>query len=205
MTKIVPGGLYAVLPDPQFRGCEKLTQATYTPAHEAEEPAEVTPLRDVNFAFMETRAKDDEFLHPTTIVHDEFSDLVPLNPEANENDQNRKVKGYPVSQGKGRKKNLSTLTLSHSVARVDEGVREKTRWYVTMPKTEPPSSSLSGIGNVPVSMSYVNRMANRAGKAVIWRNQHYAPVEWPNPYRNYGFRGEISVRYPRREVALDDL
>ena len=205
MTKIVPGGLYAVLPDPQFRGCEKLTQATYTPAHEAEEPAEVTPLRDVNFAFMETRAKDDEFLHPTTIVHDEFSDLVPLNPEANENDQNRKVKGYAVSQGKGRKKNLSTLTLSHSVARVDEGVREKTRWYVTMPKTEPPSSSLSGIGNVPVSMSYVNRMANRAGKAVIWRNQHYAPVEWPNPYRNYGFRGEISVRYPRREVALDDL
>jgi len=103
MTKIVPGGLYAaVLPDPLFRGCEKLTTATYTPAREAEEPAEVTPLRDVNFAFMETRAKDDEFLHPTTIVHDEFSDLVPLNPEANENDQNRKVKGLPGLAGEGR-------------------------------------------------------------------------------------------------------
>lgn len=205
MEKIVPGGLYAVLPDPLFRGCEKLTKATYTPAREADEPAEVTELRDVNFAFMETRSKDDEFLHPTTIVHDEFSDLVPLNPEANENDQNRKVKGYPVSQGKGRKKNLSTITLSHSVARVDEGIREKTRWFVTMPKTAPPSSSLSGIGNVPIDMNYVNRFADEVGKAVIWRNQNYAPIGWANPFRNYDFRGEISVRYPRREEALDAL
>ncbi len=202
MTKIVPGGLYAVLPDPLFRGCEKQTTATYTPAREADEPAEVTPLRDVNFAFMDTRAKDDEFLHSTTMVHDEFSDLVPLNPEADENDQNRKVKGYPVSQGKGRKKNLSTMTLSHSVARVDEGVREKTRWFVTMPKTPPPSSSLSGIGNVPIDKHYVNRMADRTGRAVIWRDQNYTPIEWANPYRSYEFRGEISVRYPRREEAL---
>ena len=205
MKKIVPGGLYAVLPDPLFRGCEKLTQATYTPAREADAPAEVTPLRDVNFAFMETRAKDDEFLHPTTIVHDEFSDLVPLNPEADENDQNAKVKGYPVSQGKGRKKNLSTLTLSHSVSRVDEGVREKTRWFVTMPKTAPPSSSLSGIGNVPIDMNYVNQFADRTGRAVIWRNRNYTPIEWTNPFRSYDFRGEISVRYPRREEALDAL
>jgi hypothetical protein len=205
MSKIVPGGLYAVLPDPLFRGCEKQTMTTYTPARDADEPAEVTPLRDVNFAFMDTRAKDDEFLHSTTIVLDEFSDLVPLNPEADENDQNRKVKGYPVSQGKGRKKNLSTMTLSHSVARVDEGVREKTRWFVTMPKTPPPSSSLSGIGNVPVDKNYVNQFADRTGRAVIWRDQNYAPIEWPNPYRNYEFRGEISVRYPRREEALDAL
>jgi hypothetical protein len=202
MTKIVPGGLYAVLPDPLFRGCEKQTTATYTPAREADEPAEVTPLRDVNFAFMDTRAKDDEFLHSTTMVHDEFSDLVPLNPEADENDQNRKVKGYPVSQGKGRKKNLSTMTLSHSVARVDEGVREKTRWFVTMPKTPPPSASLSGIGNVPIDKHYINRFADRTGRAVIWRDQNYTPIEWPNPYRNYEFRGEISVSYPRREEAL---
>ncbi|SMO92164.1 hypothetical protein [Halorubrum cibi] len=205
MTKIVPGGLYAVLPDPLFRGCEKQTTATYTPAREAEEPAEVTPLRDVNFAFMDTRAKDDEFLHSTTLVLDEFSDLVPLNPEADENDQNRKVKGYPVSQGKGRKKNLSTLTLSHSVSRVDEGVREKTRWFVTMPKTPPPGSSLSGIGNVPIDKHYVNRFADRTGRAVIWRDQNYTPIEWPNPYRSYRFRGEISVRYPRREEALDAM
>ena len=205
MSKIVPGGLYAVLPDPLFRGCEKQTMTTYTAARDADEPAEVTPLRDVNFAFMDTRAKDDEFLHSTTIVLDEFSDLVPLNPEADENDQNRKVKGYPVSQGKGRKKNLSTMTLSHSVARVDEGVREKTRWFVTMPKTPPPNSSLSGIGNVPVDKNYVNQFADRTGRAVIWRDQNYAPIEWPNPYRNYEFRGEISVRYPRREEALDAL
>ena len=202
MTKIVPGGLYAVLPDPLFRGCEKQTTATYTPAREADEPAEVTPLRDVNFAFMDTRAKDDEFLHSTTMVLDEFSDLVPLNPEADENDENRKVKGYPVSQGKGRKKNLSTMTLSHSVARVDEGVREKTRWFVTMPKTPPPSSSLSGIGNVPIDKHYVNRFADRTGRAVIWRDQNYTPIEWPNPYRSYTFRGEISVSYPNREEAL---
>ena len=205
MTKVVPGGLYAVLPDPLFRGCEKQTMATYTPARDADKPAEVTPLRDVNFAFMDTRAKDDEFLHPTTIVLDEFSDLVPLNPEADENDQNRKVKGYPVSQGKGRKKNLSTIPLSHSVSRVDEGVREKTRWFVTMPKTPPPSASLSGIGNVPIDKHYINRFADRTGRAVIWRDQNYTPVEWPNPYRNYRFRGEISVRYPRREEALDAL
>jgi len=127
---------------------------------------------------------------------------VPLNPEADENDENRKVKGYPVSQGKGRKKNLSTMTLSHSVARVDEGVREKTRWFVTMPKTPPPSASLSGIGNVPIDKHYINRFADRTGRAVIWRDQNYTPIEWPNPYRSYEFRGEISVSYPRREEAL---
>ncbi|TKX35039.1 hypothetical protein EXE51_16330 [Halorubrum sp. CGM5_25_10-8B] len=205
INKIVPGGLYAVLPDPLFRGCEKLTAATYTPAREAEELAEVTPLRDVAFAFLESRAKDDDFLHPTLMVNDEFSDLVPLNPEADENDLNRKVKRYPVAQGKARKKNFSTMTLSHSVARVDEGVREKTRWFVTMPNTPPPSSSLSGIGNVPIDKSYVNNFADEVGKGVIWRNQNYAPISWENPYRRYKFRGEISVSYPRREEALDEL
>jgi len=205
MTKIVPGGLYAVLPDPLFRGCEQLTRATYTPAREADEPAEVTPLRDVNFAFLETRAKDNEFLHPTTMINDEFSDLVPLNPEADENDTNRKVKGWPVAQGKARKKNLSMINLSHSIARCDEGPREKNRWFVTMPNTPPPASSLSGIGNVPINMSYINKFADRKGRAVIWRNDNFAPIQWPNPYRRYRFRGEISVSYPRREEALDAL
>ncbi|RLM53738.1 hypothetical protein DVK02_12910 [Halobellus sp. Atlit-31R] len=205
MTKIVPGGLYAVLPDPLFRGCEKLTRASYTPAREASDIAEVTPLRDASFAFLKTRAVDDEFLHPTLQVNDEFSDLVPLNPEADENDTNRKVKDYPVSLGKARKKNLSTINLSHSIARCDEGVREKNRWFVTMPNTPPPASSLSGVGNVPINMSYINKFVDRKGKAAIWRNRNYAPISWANPYRNYQFRGEISVRYPRREEAMDAL
>jgi len=205
MQKIVPGGLYAVLPDPLFRGCEKLTRATYTPAREASKPSEVTPLRDMNFAMLKTRAVDDEFLHPTVMINDEFSDLVPLNPEADDNDTARKVRDWPVSQGKARKKNLSMINLSHSIARCDEGVREKNRWFVTMPNTPPPSSSLSGVGNVPIDMSYVNMFADRKGKAVIWRNRNYVPISWTNPYRNYQFRGEISVRYPRREEALDGL
>ena len=205
MTKIVPGGLYAVLPDPLFRGCSQLTQATYTPAREADNPGEVTPLRDVNHAFLKTRAVDDEFLHPTLMVNDEFSDLVPLNPEADENDTNRKVKDYPKALGKARKKNLSTMNLSHSISRCDEGVREKNRWFVTMPNTPPPSSTLSGIGKVPIDMGYINKFVDRKGKAAIWRNQHYAPIEWPNPYRRYKFRGEISVRYPRREEALNAM
>jgi hypothetical protein len=205
MTRIVPGGLYAVLPDPQFRECEKLVGARFNTAWEAEEPAEVTPLRDNTFAMLETRAKDDEFLHPTTLVNDEFSDLVPLNPEADENDTAKKVKGYPVAQGKARKKNLSTLNMSHSVSRCDEGVREKNRWWVTMPNTPPPSSTLSGIGNVPINMSYINKVIDRKGKAAVWRNNNYAPISWPNVYRRYEFRGEISIRYPRREEALDAL
>lgn len=205
MTQIVPGGLYAVLPDPYFSGCERLTQATYTSAWEAENPGEVTPLRDVTFAFIKSRATDDEFLHPTLMVNDEFSDLVPLNPEANENDQNKKVKEYPIALGKARKKNLSTMNLSHSIARCDEGVREKNRWFVTMPNTPPPASSLSGIGNVPINMSYINSMVDRKGKAAIWRNRNYAPIQWANPYRRYSFRGEISVQYPRMEEALNAL
>jgi hypothetical protein len=203
MTKIVPGGLYAVLPDPLFRQCEKLCKATFTPAREAGEPAEVTPLRDNTFALLETRAKDDEFLHPTTLVNDEFSDLVPLNPEADENDTNRKVKNYPVAQGKARKKNLSTINLSHSIARCDEGVREKNRWFVTMPNTPAPSSTLSGIGSVPIKSDYTMRLSK--GEATIWRNQRFASISWPNPYRRYQFRGEISIRYPRREAALESL
>ena len=205
LEQVVPGGLYAVLPDPRFRGCEKLVKAAFTPARDAEEPAEVTPLRDFTFAMLETRAKDDEFLHPTTMINDEFSDLVPLNPEADENDTNQKVKGYPVAQGKARKKNLSTINLSHSISRCDEGVREKNRWFATMPKTAPPSSTLSGIGNVPIDMNYINKKIDETGKAAVWRNQHFAPIRWPNPYRTYEFRGEINIRYPRREEALDAL
>ncbi|MDG5775966.1 hypothetical protein VB773_14255 [Haloarculaceae archaeon H-GB2-1] len=203
MQQIVPGGLYAVLPDPLFRGCEKLTTATYTPAREAEEPAEVTPLRDNIFAMVTTRAKDDEFLHPTTAIIDEAGDLLPLNPEADENDTNRKVKEYPKVYGKARKKNFSALVLSHSVARIDEGVREKERWFVTMPNTPAPSSTLSGIGKVPIKSDYAMRLSK--GEAVVWRNQHFCEISWPNPYRRYEFRGEVSIRYPTREVALDAL
>lgn len=203
MTKIVPGGLYAVLPDPLFRGCEKLCKATFTPAREADEPAEATELRDNTFAMLETRAKDDEFLHPTTMINDEFSDLVPLNPEADENDTNRKVKNYPIAQGKARKKNLSIISLSHSIARCDEGVREKNRWFVTMPNTPAPSSTLSGIGSVPIKSDYSMRLSK--GEAVVWRNQRFASISWPNPYRRYQFRGEISISYPRREAALEAL
>ncbi|WP_436924931.1 hypothetical protein [Halosimplex amylolyticum] len=203
MRQLVPGGLYGVLPDPRFRGCEKLCQATFTPAREAGEPAEVTPLRDNIFAMVESRAKDDEFLHPTTAVLDEMGDLLPLNPEADENDQARKVKDHPKAYGKARKKNFSTIRLSHSIARVDEGTREKNRWFVTMPNTPAPSSSLSGIGNVPIKSDYANRLSK--GEAVVWRNQHFAEISWPNPYRRYEFRGEINIRYPNREEALDDL
>ncbi len=74
-----------------------------------------------------------------------------------------------------------------------------------MPNTPPPSSTLSGIGKVPIDMGYINAKIDRKGKAAIWRNRHYAPIEWPNPYRNYRFRGEISVRYPKREEALNAM
>jgi len=100
MTKIVPGGLYAVLPDPLFRGCEKQT-TTYTPAREAEEPAEVTPLRDVNFAFMDTRAKDDEFLHPTAMVHDEFSGPRAAEPGGRRERREPESEGVPGLAGEG--------------------------------------------------------------------------------------------------------
>lgn len=205
MGKIVPGGLYAVLPDPLFRGCERQVGAAFTPAREAGEPKQVTPLRDFSHAVLSSRATDDEFLHPTTMVNDEYSDLVPLNPENDENDTHAKVKEWPVNMGKGRKKNLSHINLSHSIGRCDEGPREKNRWWVTMPKTPPPSSTLSGIGNVPIDSGYIDRFAPRKGTAAIWRDRHYAPISWINPYRSYRFRGEISVTYPRREAAMEAL
>jgi len=213
LQQVVPGGLYAILPDPLFRGCEKLCRAAFNPAREAEEPAEVTPLRDNIFALLESRAKDDEFLHPTVLIADEFGDLVPLNPENDESDTNTKVKEYPKALGKARKKNLSVISLSHSIARVDEGVREKTRWFATMPNTPAPSQSLSGIGSVPIDTNYTGKRDLSTGEAVVWRNQNFADISWPNPYRRlrvgedqgYSFRGEISIRYPRREEAMHAL
>lgn len=203
LESVVPGGLYGVLPDPQFRECERLVQATYTPAWDAEEPAEVTPLRDFNHALLEVRAREDVFLHRTELIMDEFSDLCGKNPENDANDTNAKVNEFPARLGKLRKKNGSLTVMSHSVKRVHEDVLEKERWFVTLPKTPLPSNGLAGIGEIPVPDGYTTNLSK--GEAVVWNATNYAPISWTNPYRRYSFRGEIKISYPRWEEAKSDF
>jgi hypothetical protein len=201
--KVVPGGIYGVFPDPKFRKCEKLTLANYNTAWEADEPGDVTPLRDFTHALLEVRARRDVFLHPTTLVIDEFGDLCPKNPEADASDTHRKVTEYPKRLGKMRKKNGSVIQLSHSLKRIHEDVLEKTRWFATMPQTPTPSSGLSGIGEVPLPDGYTRSMAK--GQAAVWNATNYAPISWTNPYRRYDFVGEIAISYPEMEGALNAI
>lgn len=198
--QVVPGGIYGVLPDPEFRQCEEIVNATYLSAWEAEEPTEVTPLRDFTHALLEVRAKHDVYLHPTTLVVDEFGDVVPQNPEDNHHDEHTKVKEWPRRFGKGRKKNLSLGVASHTLDETDSGVLSKERWFATFPRTPVPSSSRSGLGNVPVPRDKPRHMD--LGECVVWDSVNYVEISWPNPYRRYDWHGEIVIDYPGMEAAL---
>ncbi|MFC7047275.1 hypothetical protein ACFQH6_19370 [Halobacteriaceae archaeon GCM10025711] len=200
--KVVPGGLYGVLPDPQFRGCERIMAAAYNHPGEVDEPGEVTPLRDFVFAVHKVRAKYDVYLHPTTLIVDEFGDLLPKNPEADASDKHRKVTDWPATYGKMRKKNGSLFAMSHSLKRVHEDVLEKERWFATFPMTPTPSP-MSGLGEVGLPKGYTKHM--NKGQAAIWNGLHYAPVSWPNPYRGYEFNGEISISYPEWQEGMSDV
>jgi len=197
---VVPGGIYGVLPDPGFRKCEQVTTCSYNRPDEADEPAEVTPLRDWIHAAVEVRAKDDVFLHRTTMIIDEMGDLLPKNPRADASDTYRKVDRWPATYGKARKKNLSVMGFSHSLKRIHEDVLEKERWFATFPKTPTPGD-LAGVGDVALPDGYTNSM--NLGEAAVWNSTNYAPISWTNPYRTIAFNGEISLSYPRREEALD--
>lgn len=201
--KVVPGGIYGVLPDPRFRKCEKLVQATYTPAWEAEESKEITPLRDFNHALLEVRAKEDVYLHRTELVMDEFTDLCPKNPEADANDENAKVGEFPARLGKLRKKNGSLTVMSHTIKQAHEDILAKERWFVTLPETPLPSTGLAGIGEIPVPKGLPTNLDK--GEAVVWNATNYAEISWANPYRQYRFRGEINISYPRWEEATDAI
>jgi hypothetical protein len=202
IEQVVPGGLYAVIPDPRFRRCEEIVNAAYINAWEAEEAAEVTPLRDFNHAVLTVRSKYDKFLHPTTMVVDEFGDLLPMNPEADEADTHKKTTEWPKTYAKGRKKNLSLFAASHSLRQIDESVLEKERWFATFPRTPVPSSTMSGLGDVPISQNYVRSLEK--GQVAVWSEEYYCRVSWPNPYRLVDFQGEISIEFPEmRQVKYD--
>jgi len=201
--KVVPGGMYGVLPDPKFRKCQKIVRAAYTSAWEAESMAEVTPVRDFAHAILEVRARDDVYLHPTTIIRDELGDLLPNNPEADENETRRKVKEWPKRYGKARKKGCSFLGASHTMYEVDEDVIRKERWFVQMPRTPVPSSSRAGIGGVPHTKRQVRPM--EIGEAIVWDSESYNHIGWTNPYRRYEWHGEIDISYPGMERAIEAI
>lgn len=198
--KVVPGGIYGVLPDPHFRRCEELVRATYRSAWEEEEAAKVTPLRDFIHAVLEVRAKRDVFLHPTTLIVDEFGDLVPENPEDNHHDEKEKVKEWPKRYGKLRKKNGSLFAVSHTLNEPDSRVLAKERWFATFPRTPVPSSSRAGLGDVPLPKNKPKHID--VGTAYVWDSVNYVEVSWPNPYRAYEWHGEIDIRYPEMEAQL---
>ncbi|MBP1985938.1 hypothetical protein [Halolamina salifodinae] len=196
--KVVPGGIYGVLPDPHFRLCEELVNATYISGPEADEPNEITPLRDYAHALLEVRAKRDVFLHRTTLIVDEFGDLVPENPEDNEHDEKDKVNEWPKRYGKLRKKDGSMFAMSHSLSEPTHKVLEKERWFATMPRTPVPSSSRAGLGDVALPSGKPKFLD--VGSCFIWDSVNYVEVSWPNPYRRYDFQGQVDISYSGVEV-----
>lgn len=204
LEQTCPGAIYGVLPDPRFRGCEELVEASFTSAWQAEDTEENTGLVEWMHGLVHARAKKDVTLHPTTAVIDEAGDMLPIRPENDANDTKTKVKGFAEAFGKARKKNFSCVFMSHSLTTFEETVREKERLWMTMPETPTPSGRLTGLpDSVPIKGNYASRLDK--GQAVIWNSMNFVDIEWPNPYRTYGFEGEVSISYPEREVALRDI
>lgn len=199
---VVRGGAYAILPDPRFRECERLTATNYISPWDAEDINEVTRLRHWDHALMAARAKADQFLHPSVQIEDEFSDLVPMNPRADASDTYAKVKSWPEVYGKARKKNHSLLSMSHSISRIDEDVLEKERWFVTMPDTDVPGS-VPGISNPPISKQFMH--GKKLGTAVVWNTTRFSEISWSNPYRTIDFRGELNIYYPEWQEAISHV
>lgn len=205
LETVVPGGLYGVLPDPRFRKCERLVRANYNSAltdrDELDSAADVTPLRDWGHALLEARARRDVYLHPTTLFFDEFGDMCPRNPEANEHDERAKTKEFARRLAKARKKNCSVNVASHSLVEVDEEIEQKEKCFVTFPETLVPTCK--GPPNSPLPRDKPKHISK--GTAFAWNATAYVEMSWPNPYRVFDFRGEIKIRYPALEEALDDV
>lgn len=197
-----PGAAYAILPDTKFRGCQRLTATNYVTPGEADDVSGVTRIRHWDHALLAARAKADQFLHPSTQIEDEFSDLVPMNPRADASDTYQKVKSWPEVYGKARKKNHSLVSMSHSISRVDEDVLEKERWFVTMPDTDVPSS-VPGISNPPISKGFMS--GKKVGTATVWTNNRFSEISWSNPYRTIDFRGELNIYYPQWQEAMEHV
>lgn len=202
LEQLEPGQFYVTFPDPKLRGCEDVSRFAYnnvgdvTPVGE-DGPTEPTPANHWWFAFVAARISQDLFVHPTSINIDEAGNLIDPDASKDEHDTYQKIRWLKNKYADARKNDVSFRYQTHYIHELNDKLRAKIRWWVTMNGATPPiGKSLPGDKVCPINYDVTSTMDK--GQAAAWRpgTQNFAGFSWPNLKRDARLDAEISIDFP---------
>jgi hypothetical protein len=202
--QLLPGQIYVVFPDPLLRGCDDVSQWTYTPPSRVtpigeEGPDSSTPTDHWWFAWMAARITHDDFVHWTSVILDEAGNVLDPDARKDEHDSYQKVKWWSQKFADARKKGVSLFTLCHALSEIHQLQRRKQRWWLTMSGMSPPiNETMPGNKSCPMEVDYTTSMPK--GKAQVWNTRNYASISWPNLKRQGRIDAEISIDFDLEAV-----
>lgn len=200
------GAFHVVYPDPLFRGCEEATRRAsevvpmeYRSHLDELEGDDPTPTVMWWFAWA---IHNIEFGPPfkTSWYCDEVGNVMPQGASNDYHDHHDRIrKGLVSKYVDGRRSNFSIHSFGHDPEDVDDALRKKQRWRVTMNGEDlPTSGTVTGMGSPPMDRNITKYQ--ELGEAVMWSSQHYAAFNWDDIPSEWKVIGQLKVRYPGIEA-----
>lgn len=191
------GKFHVVYPDPRMRGI----QATYDASDEKNYDAPSgrdelfhpeDPSKHFWFGWILDRIENGPYRW-TTLVLDEIGDIAPEDASKDSFGTYQKVELLKDCWVDARKKGLSIYSFGHAEQDIHNLIRNKIRWRVTMNGTANPTtaSSVVGFGNVPMHHDLTSRM--KTGEALIWNQQNFEKISWPDYSIPVSHKLEVSL------------
>lgn len=192
---IESGQFHVVYPDPLMRGC----QAAYERSAEKQYDSptnrplfhESDPSKHWWFGWVLDRIEGGP--HDwTTLILDEIGDVAPQSAKKDQYGSYQKVELLRDCWVDARKKGLSIYAFGHSETDIHQFIRHKIRWRVSMNSTANPTSKGRTVGFDAVPMKYDLCSSMDVGEALIYNEQNFEKISWPNYTAGPDYKLEIS-------------
>lgn len=180
---LAPGKIHVVYPDPMLRGCQRAYENSQEKAYDDPsnrglfEPED--PSNHFWFGWVLDRVENGP--HDwTTLILDEIGDIAPQDASKDQYGTYQKVELLRDCWVDARKKGLSIFAFGHSSKDIHAMIRRKMRWRVTMNGKANPTrdGQVVQFDAVPMKWDQTSRMD--VGEALIWNEQTFEPISWPN-------------------------
>jgi hypothetical protein len=191
-----PGQLHVVYPDPLMRGCQDAYERSPEKRYDAppDRPLfhESDPSLHWWFGWVLDRIESGP--HDwTTLILDEIGDIAPQSAKKDSYGSYQKVELLQDCWVDARKKGLSIYSFGHSETDIHQMIRHKLRWRVSMNSTANPTSKGSVVGFDAVPMNYDVCSSLDVGEALIFNEQNFEKISWPNYAIPPDYKLELSV------------
>lgn len=209
--KFVEGGLYVVYPDPQHRGCTKITrEAEEIPViehvspkeayHEGLDASEITPASMWWFAWT-IGTIDQSRPIPITWGADEVGNLMPEHASNDYHDLFTRIEAFRNQYVDARRNHFSMAAIGHDEDDLHNLVRKKLRWRICMNGVDNPTTkSVVGMGKPKMERNYSGQMD--LGEALMWSKQSFAPFSWADIPSRFKVPGQLHIRFPEVEEVM---